>query len=163
TEMAKAILADAKMDGGWCLAIGAGSEDLARGIAGRSRMHVLILEGDIGKVAEMRKRLGRDENYGGKISVMQGTLGTALLPPYFASVVVAMDSGLIRSEDVGILHRSLHPYHGKAYLRMEESRKAEVESIIRQIDLDHASVSTVESMICLRRSGGLDGAGNWTH
>ncbi len=155
-EMARAILADSKMEGGYCLVLGASGEGVAREIVKRSGMRVVMLEGNAGKVLDLRKRLGREGIYGGKIAVVEGRLAGAKLPPYFASVAVASDSSLLRGDDLAILYRSLHPYHGRAYFKADAA-------VARRFEAGGASVSTVESMVCLRRSGGLAGAGNWTH
>ena len=155
-EMARAILADSKMEAGYCLALGAASEGVARELITRGKFHVVLLESNPAKVAEMRGQLSREGIYGEKIAVVEGTLATASLPPYFASIAVAADSSLLRADGLPILHRSLHPYHGRAYFKSDTTGPLNFEA-------KGASISTVESMLCLRRSGGLDGAGNWTH
>ncbi|HEV8293100.1 MAG TPA: PQQ-binding-like beta-propeller repeat protein, partial [Tepidisphaeraceae bacterium] len=115
-EMARAILADSKTDAGFCLALGAASEGVAREIVGRSKVQVVLLESNPAKVAELRRNLSRDGIYGEKIAVVEGTLATASLPPYFATVAVITGS-LPRADDLLILYRSLHPYQGRAYFK----------------------------------------------
>jgi len=154
-EMARAILADAKIDGGYCLALGAGSEGVAREMVKHSKAQVVLLEANAAKVDQMRRELSEDGIYGDRISVIEGALGTTSLPPYFASIAIATDPSM-RGEDLPILYRSLHPYQGRAYFKSDFAAA-------RDFEAKGALVSTVESMICLRRGGGLEGAGNWTH
>ncbi len=154
-EMARTIVADAN-EGGYCLAVGASSAAVAREIVERSKLRVVLLEANPTRVLELRKSLCAEGIYGQKIAVMEGALSTATLPPYFASVAIATDPKLMRAEDLPFLYRSLHPYHGKAYFKSNATFPPD-------ISMKGASISTVGSMMCLRRSGGLEGAGNWTH
>jgi outer membrane protein assembly factor BamB len=62
----------------------------------------------------------------------------------------------LRADDLPILYRSLHPYHGKAYFKSNATFPPEFSA-------KGATLSTMGAMMCLRRSGGLEGGGNWTH
>ncbi|MDB5332404.1 MAG: outer rane biosis protein [Phycisphaerales bacterium] len=149
---------------GYCVAIGAASEALARAIAKDGNHHVVIVEPDVQSVEQLRRRLQHDGMYGDRIAVIAGDLSEKSLPPYFAGVVVAEDPSPLRANPAWAdsVFRLLHPYHGRAYFPRERLGDAGTDELLAR-SAGHFAVETSADLVRLARVGGLPGAGNWTH
>jgi len=59
----------------------------------RTSLQVVMLEGDDVAALGLRQKFQRDGLYGRRVAVMNGDISSANLPPFFATIVVATDSG----------------------------------------------------------------------
>jgi outer membrane protein assembly factor BamB len=165
SRRAEALLRDSATDAGYALLLGAGSADLARALVARSDLHAIVLEPDEGKAQALRVSLHGMGLYGERIAVWVGELASAGLPPYFASLVVSEQPGLLPAAGTWCapLLAVLHPYHGKAYLKLSDPERKALERAATARDAGRASLGSALGLVRVARSGGLPGAGNWTH
>lgn len=168
-QQAEAILADGGTDSGYAVVLGAGGEDVARGLAsaGGERLHVLVLEPDAAAADSLRRRLREDGLYGSRVAVVVGDVtGKSALPPYLANLVVAGgrhgEPGVEPSDQaVQGVYRLLHPYRGTAYL--PGGWKQPLASLAAGATGGRAEVTAFGDGLRLARRNGLPGAGSWTH
>jgi hypothetical protein len=89
------------------------------------------------------------------------------LPPYFASVAVAVDGPALEERDaVGLLaaiFQTLRPYGGSAYLGNAVSLRTELERVARQESLERCEFAADGEWLVMTRVGALPGSANWTH
>jgi outer membrane protein assembly factor BamB len=163
---AAALIADFPEQSGYCLALGQSTTSIVRAIIAKTSLHVILLEPDPAAAQRLREQFHREDLYGRRVAVLTGDLATANLPPYFASIVIAIDDAPFannRPAAIAAIHRSLHPYRGVAYLPADTAIQRDLEQFVSENHTDHAAVSTSASFLKLSRFGGPPGAGNWTH
>ncbi len=165
---------------GWCLVLGLSgpTAPLARLVAQKTRLQVLILEKDPVLAAQARKALARAGLYGNRAAVLVGSLEDTILPPYFADLVLggwAKKGGL--PSPPGRVLRCLRPWGGLLALGLRPgtdggalSRPAAWKEKalaggrypeIKEVQLPPASDAVKEDILLLRR-GPLPGEGEWT-
>lgn len=131
------IVRQADADRGFCLVLGCEEGGLAFEIARLTRMRVIGVEPDAGKVESARRALDRVGAYGTRVTVHRGSFEDLPYPDYFANLVV-LDHARVDEDEV---FRLLRPYGGTAAFRKHGS----------------------EGGWTLKRRGPLEGAGEWTH
>jgi outer membrane protein assembly factor BamB len=133
---------------------------LAR-LAGPS-LRLVALQGDAGRALSDRAALAAAGLYGDRVSILAADPEAALLPPYFASVILA--SRELDDASLAAAFRCLRPYGGKILLPVPRSRCAALEARVREAGLEGASVeSPAPDVLAVTRTGALPGAGRWTH
>ncbi|MDB5172140.1 MAG: outer rane biosis protein, partial [Phycisphaerales bacterium] len=167
SEYAKFVLAKAQKSrdlDGYCVALGAASEPLARALAADGSHHVVLLEPDARHAQDLRQNLQRDGLYGDRIAVVVGEPNEKTLPPYFAGLAVAEDPAPLTAAPgwADALFRLLHPYHGRAYFPHDRLGAAATDELVARSS-GHFRVDASGDVVRLARFGGLPGAGNWTH
>lgn len=161
----EAVVKDAGVDAGYALVLGAGNGELPRALVDRCGLHVVVLESDAAKAQTLRETLQRLGLYGERVAVWMGDLESTKLPPYFADLVVVDNSAELPAEQdwPGRLFSVLHPYHGKAYLQLTGPQRQLLARFAAGDTPGKATVSDAAGLVRLLRSGGLPGAGSWTH
>ena len=167
TALAQKIFAQTGVREGYCLALGLGTGRLVEEIARQSKLHVIVIEPDAGRVDAARRAFDALGLYGSRVHVLAGDLATLRLPPFMASLAVSEDlgpSGLDgKAWNLQRLFASLRPYGGVACLPIAAGR---CEAISRQVEkarLPGAQVDRVEGLTLLTRAGALTDSADWTH
>jgi outer membrane protein assembly factor BamB len=165
SQRAMALLKDSGVDAGYALVLGADHGDLARALAEHGALHVVVLEPSAAKAESLRGRLAEAGLYGERVAVCVGDLASTCLPPYFASLAVAEEPAGLPSGAAWCerLFRALHPYHGRAYLKLNHEQGQALAHFAAGSTQGKATLDNALGAARLRRSGGLPGAGNWTH
>ena len=172
TNIAAKALREADSKGGYCLMLGMKSEGLLRELLRQSQLHVIVIESDHAKVAELRRRLDRDGLYGERVAVHSGDPLSYPLPPYFASLIIvnqpAVSHGKSRAEPVNsrwvkIVFRSLRPCGGVALFLPPPNGKDTLKASEFARALAGADVSRSGRVVVLKRTGPPPGSGEWTH
>lgn len=133
---ASAILGAAKIDGGYVLVAGLTDGSLVEGLLRESKLSVVAIDADAGRVDAVRRRLdaaGVFDDH--RLNVLVADPASNGLPPYFASLIVSETDAPLSTT----LKKCLHP-HGGAWLERVGGKVA---------------VS--------RRDGAPAGADHWTH
>ena len=167
-RQADALLQDSAVAAGCALVLGDRDGQLARALATRSRLHVVVVEPDPARVQSLRTTIRAMGLYGDRIAVCEGRLASLPLPPYFASLVVADDSERVKDSAADPawcerLFRLLHPYHGKAYLKLTAGEHDALARYASGPVAGKAELGEHQGWVRLARSGGLPGGGSWTH
>ena len=167
-QQAEALLRDSAVAEGCALLLGDRDGQLARVLAARSRLHVVVVEPDPARAQSLRVAIRGMGLYGDRIAVCVGNLASLPLPPYFASLVVA-DGSKIANDSAADpawceqLFRVLHPYHGKAYLKPARSQREALERFASGHIAGKAELGESHGWVRIARTGGLPGCGSWTH
>jgi outer membrane protein assembly factor BamB len=164
-QQAETVLKDSGATAGYAVVLGAENSEFARALAFRSELHVVVLEPDAGKAHDMRTALHNAGLYGERVAVWAGDLASTPLPPYFAGLVVAEHTGVLPADPAACsrLFTVLHPYQGKAYLKPNGQQREALARFAASSTQGKATLRDAHGWLCLARSGGLPGAGNWTH
>lgn len=159
-----ALIADAGIKSGYALVLGAESLPAAHALISKTEMSVVLLEADAAKCEALRRDLLRAGKYGDRLAVMEGSLTTRALPSYFADLIVGADASAIAGGGQFWVNafRVLHPYHGAAYIKSSENNASVMKDALTQF-VEHAALSKRGDFTRLLRTGGVPGAGNWTH
>lgn len=151
---------------GYAVLWGLGDGALANELIGGSKLRFVAIESDADKVLAVRRIASANDLSGSRLSVISAADNPAHLPPYFASVVFAVDlkaSGI--DLDEGFLtqsFQSLRPFGGRLVIPMAEIPSvAMVESWASRTP--QARTQRVGEFLVVSRDGPLPGSANWTH
>jgi outer membrane protein assembly factor BamB len=167
TDIAKLVatwLAPSDDLGGYCLVVGAASENLIDELVGQSQMHVLVVDPDETRIDHVRRRYDGMGLYGTRVSALPETLQSANLPPYVMSLAVcAAKEAAENPALVSEIHRCLRPYGGRAFFLSDGESVKELQKQAEQPQLAQARLQVQDSFASLTRAGALPGAADWTH
>ena len=172
TDMAAETLKEVDSGDGYCLMLGMESEGFLRELLRQSRLHVIVVESDQAKVAELRRRLDHDGLYGERVAICCGDPLSHPLPPYFASLIIAnqpvASHGKSRTEPVSSrlvkrVFRSLCPCGGVALLPLPPNGEDTLKASEFARGLAGADISRSGHVVVLKRIGPPPGSGEWTH
>ncbi len=129
--------------------------------------HVIGVDPDARRVADLRRRLDDAGLYGTRVHLLAGEPWRMRFPPYLADRITFGDlaaAGLDEGEAfVRTVYRCLRPYGGTAVC----TGSAEVRSALRRAaaaaNLPGAVIEEADGAVHLRRDGPLPGSAPWTH
>jgi len=147
---------------GYAVVLRIGSGRLIEELAKQSRLQVIGLDPDPKKISFFRKRFDKRGIYGTRVSLKQGSILSAGLPPYLADLVVSEDPDkTVPPEKELFLEKIfsiLRPYGGTACLDIPFDAET-----INKIKLPGAEVTKTDGFTLIMRKGPLAGSGQWTH
>jgi outer membrane protein assembly factor BamB len=158
--LAKQVVAETTDLEAYCLVAGIGNGELVDQLLAQTRLRLVVVDPSAEKVAALRDRCDKAGLYGTRLAAQAGELGTAELPVYFASVIVA---GEPFRGDLGALYRSLRPYGGSAYLPTNQGVHQLIAGIVEAGGLPEAKLKWESGITRITRAGALAGSSNWTH
>ncbi len=167
TEKAQNLLATAGVHDGYCVAWGAGSGRLIAEIVRHSQLHVIVVEPDAERVADLRHSLSAAGLYGERVAILHDSPETVDLPPYLASLMIAEEpdeAGIDWSN--GFVKKAfavLRPYGGVACFPASSPLAPAGEGGKIDPALAGAKVRTAGAWTLLTREGPLPGSADWTH
>ena len=151
----------------YCVALGIGSGGLISELVRQSKLRIVVVDADAGRVAQLRNRYQRMGLYGTRIVARVGQWLDLQLPPYLANLVVSEtpgDSGLTSNpRAVAELFRILRPYGGTAWLAGDGVQHGKVAAITAELKLAQAELTQGGDHTQLTRMGALPGSADWTH
>ena len=162
-RQAARILDDAGTREGYGYLWGAGDGGLLFALLRESNLHVLVIESDARKAADLRRLLADAGVYAHRISVLAGDPVEMDLPPYIASIIAVGDTKAPEPAYIEKLFYCLRPYGGAAYLPLDAGAHAHLNDRVKEADLANATVHRNGDFTVLKREGALPGAGQWTH
>ncbi len=164
---AEQVLALTGVRAGYGVVWGAGAGRLVRALAGRSSLHLIVVDADAAKAAALREELTAAGLYGERVAVLPADPDTVQLPPYFASLMVSEDLDAAGMDGFSaFLPRAfavLRPYGGVACLALSPGQRAETASLAADPALAQARVRDAGAWTLVTRDGPLPGAAGWTH
>lgn len=164
TVRAKEILDASNQREGYCLVSQAGNGRLMEELQRQSALNVIGLSSNSTEVLELRKRWARLGVPAARLSVRDGGVETAGLPPYFANLIAMDDSaisGTNAAAAIAAAFSSLRPYGGEMMIHGEH--QALVKRLAASGLLANAGVATAGAFTRVTRAGALPGAADWTH
>jgi len=165
-EPAASILRTTGVAEGYCLVMGMADGHLAEQLVRQSKLRVIVVDADAGKIAAFRRRLDLSGPARSRLAAIVADPRTAPLPPYLAGLMVCEDPnalGPVEEAPVEKLFGMLRPYGGTACVALAEEDRRRVVERIRAARLAGAEVAQVGRWTLLSRKGPLPGAGSWTH
>ncbi|MFO7898750.1 MAG: PQQ-binding-like beta-propeller repeat protein [Planctomycetota bacterium] len=152
---------------GYCVVLGVEDGELLEQLAHQSDLHIVAVEDDAAKVAELRRSLDQAGLYGHRVAVHHADPAAHRLPPYLANLVLSadLDRGNLVNQDALIkqAYRVLRPYGGTLCLREGERTLARVVAACDRLDLEKAQPKVASDIVLLVREGRLPGSADWTH
>jgi outer membrane protein assembly factor BamB len=138
-QVAREILDRSQKRAGYCLDLACSNEELVVALARNSSLKIIGIDSNPKRVSQTRKRLTQAGLYGSRITILEGTPDSILLPDYFADLIVSTAALSHGSTEIPAWAKDLQrPYGGVACLGKRGAMRT------------HAR-------------GALPGAGQWTH
>jgi len=152
---------------GYCLLLGLGTGELLNELIRQSRLHVIALDPNAGKVAAVRRKLDEAGLYGTRAAAHVGDVTTMQLPPYMADLVVSedLDTAGLEKGDIFIerVFHSLRPYGGAACLSIPQNQIPAILKRVSKLELPGCMTASSGEFFTLTRSGALPDSAAWTH
>jgi outer membrane protein assembly factor BamB len=149
---------------GYAVVFGGGNGALVRELAAQSKLHVVVLEPDAGRVETLRQLYTANDTYGTRIAVLQDE--GVPLPPYFASlIVVDDDNARLPSMGPDFYARafaSLRPFGGTLVLSGPE-RRPDAGLTEWAHATPQAKIVAEPNIVKLVREGPLPDSADWSH
>ncbi|MBT3289515.1 MAG: PQQ-like beta-propeller repeat protein, partial [Victivallales bacterium] len=155
---------------GWALVLGTDGGRLARELAVRSELNLVVVEPDAARAAAAEQYLRAERLYGARAVVHTLSLAADLpYPNYFADLVVAAappTAGMF-PQGAGHLARHVKPHGGTVCFAPASGQGITAEKLraqVQQLVPGEAKVTEADGRTwCVATRGALPGAGNWTH
>jgi len=151
---------------GYCLVLGIDDDRFVEQLVRGSKLHVIAVDKDAGKVAALRRHLDRAGLYGTRAAAFAADPASMDFAPYMAALIVAKDISAIgfhRRPSPGKLFDALRPYGGILCVRTPESRQEPFGLWVARAKTPNLKVSRAGEYAMVTRPGSLPGAGAWTH
>jgi len=171
SERAAEILQRTGVSEGFCVVLGLTDGGLVTELLRQSKLRLLGVDADSGKVNALRDRLVAAGLYGTRAEVFvvsaadHGDPNEFRLPPYLASLLLTeRPSGALRAvEQAPRLFAMLRPYGG---VLCQDLPAAGTVVLAKAVEANHPRNAKVEEsgrFLLLRREGALPGSADWTH
>ena len=160
------ILARTQVAAGYGLVLGLGDGHVVEELIRQSKLTVLAVDPDAGKVARLRKRLTAAGVYGTRAEAFVGRPERFGFPPYLASLVVSGNGaagGRAGWPAAKKLLEILRPYDGVAWLSVPAEGADAYAGRFASAGRTNAQVERLDDCLLLRRLGPLPGSAAWTH
>ncbi len=152
---------------GYCLLLGLGTGEFLNELLSQSKLQIVALDPDAGKVAAMRRKLDEAGLYGTRAAIHVGDVTTAQLPPYMADLIVSEDlgaAGFDRGDTfIKRVFHSLRPYGGAACFSVAQKKHAAILKRASDLELPGCTVTGSGRFLMLARAGALPDSADWTH
>ena len=175
----ESILDESVPQEGYCLLLGVGSGGLLADLLKQTQLHIIVIDPDSEKIANLRAKLCKAGLYGTRAAAQVGDLDSVELPQYFANLIVSEDIVTANEATIKKLFSSLRPYGGTALLPSVEMSKLglkwkhgdwiprapknKLTKTIQSAKLPGSSMSYNNGLVSLKRTGALPGSADWTH
>ena len=129
--------------------------------------HVIGVDPDARRVADLRRRLDDAGLYGTRVHLLAGEPSRMRFPPYLAGRITfggLTAAGLGRGEDfVRTVFHCLRPYGGTAVCNGSADERSAFRRAAAAADLPGAAIEEADAAVHLRRNGPLPRSAPWTH
>lgn len=136
---------------GYSLVLGIGNGDITQALISKTNQYVVVLENDVNKVDEFRRKMFAAGLYGTRIMALCGDIKSAGLPPYFASLIMADPTVKpkvnIDTSNIKSAYNSLRPYGGRLYLGAEFANNGKYEEVFGKVKLEGSKLIKENSFL----------------
>jgi outer membrane protein assembly factor BamB len=160
------LLKEVQITEGYALAWGIGSGGFLQELVQQSSLRVVIVEPDGQKADQFRRELQARAVPGDRLSVVVADPREVVLPPYFASLIVAESLPVPVEERSRFLEKtfeSLRPFGGIAALAMSAADQDACERVVQEAQFAGAKTEARGDWLFISREGPLPDSANWTH
>ncbi len=164
--LAKGLVAQAGADDGYALCFGVDDGRLLEALLAHSKLHVVAVDPDAKRIADLRRRFDATGRYGSRIAFHQGEPATFKAPPYIANLVLVGDDFAPSLADRRVLetiYQSVRPYGGTLWISAARIVPWEMLKQLGQAALPQAQFALAEGGLAVVREGPLPGAADWNH
>ena len=169
--IAKRLLEASKATGGYCVVLGLNDGQLVEQLVRQSKLHVIAIDADAGKVTRLRRYFDDLGLYGERVALHAADPLRHSLPPYLAELITSEQSAGVRfvmaNDDAarlgGQVFSALRPYGGTACLPLAAEHQAALQAAMQGERSAGAVLKTTGAAVWITRPGPLPGAGTWTH
>jgi hypothetical protein len=165
-KLAASLVAEAASPHGVAVVLGLNDGDLVRTLLRESNYHVIAIDDDADRVAQLRKQLQSTGMYGVRAAVLQGDPRVISLPQYLATLITTeMPAGL---QDVSPdVLQSLRPFGGVAALGIKPGSPFVSKAALQSQKPGRFLAAELDGNVLVRRIGALPGTadyrGNYAH
>ncbi len=160
------ILQQSAVREGYALLLGVSDRRLVEELLRQSKLQVIAVDEDRGKVNALRQHLVDARLYGTRAEAFVGNPLTFRFPPYLASLMIVEPRFLQAVSSPGVLphlYETLRPYGGLLWFGGERAGLQRAEAAVAAAKLASAEVIRKDDVLLLRRAGPLPGSAVWTH
>lgn len=159
------ILKAAQVSEGYCMVWGLKDGGLVESLISQSKLYVIAVDRDSGKIDALRHRLDAAAVYGTRAVALVGEPASLQFAPYLASLIVSEDpraAGIDKGMSfVEKLASPLRPYGGTACLPVPAGQQNQFSEWVKQAGLAGFELRRSGEYSLLVRSGALPGSAPW--
>lgn len=165
-KLAASLVAEATSPHGVAVVLGLNGGDLVRALLRESNYHVIAIDDDVDRVAQLRQQLQSSGMYGTRAAVLQGDPRTASLPQYLATLITTEIPTGLQDASPDVL-QSLRPFGGVAALRINPGNQFVSKETLQSQKPGRFLAAELNGNVLIRRIGALPGTadykGNYAH
>jgi len=152
---------------GYAVVLGIDEGRLVEELVLQSKLPVIAIDADAGKIDALRRRLDAAGVYGTRVSAHAANPLAFGLPPYLASLVASEDGQAGEfsqpAETVIVSYQMLRPYGGTVCLSTSIDEHDGLVQLTELVGLRNAEVRRDGDLSLLTKVGALPGSADWTH
>jgi outer membrane protein assembly factor BamB len=165
-KLAAGLVAEGASPHGVAVVLGLNGGALVRALLRESNYHVIAIDNDADRVAQLRQQLQSSGMYGTRAAVLQGDPRTDSLPQYFATLITTELPGGLQDASPNVL-QSLRPFGGVAALGIKPGNQFVSKETLQSQKPGRFLVAELNRNVLIRRIGALPGTadyrGNYAH
>jgi outer membrane protein assembly factor BamB len=164
--LAAGLVAEAASPHGVAVVLGLSDGDLVRALLRASNYHVIAVDNDVDRVAQLRSELQSAGMYGTRAAVLHGDPRTVSLPQYLATLITTEIPDGLQDVSPAVL-QSLRPFGGVAALGIKQGSQFASKDSLKSQKPGQFLAGEFNSSVLIRRIGALPGTadyrGNYAH
>lgn len=165
-KLAESLVAEAAGPHGIAVVLGLNDGDLVRALLRESNYHVIAIDDDVDRVAQLRTQLQAAGLYGVRAAVLQGDPRTISMPQYLATLITTEMPAGLQDISPNVL-QSLRPFGGVAALGIKPGSRFVSKEALQSQRPGRFLAAELGDNVLIRRIGALPGTadyrGNYAH
>lgn len=165
-KRAASLVAEAASPHGLALILGLNDGALVRAILRESNYHVIAIDDDVDRVAQLRRQLQSAGLYGVRAAVLHGDPRKVSLPQYLATLIATELPDGLQDASPDVL-QTLRPFGGVAALGIKPDSKFVSKEALQSQKPGRFLAAEFDGKVLIRRIGALPGTadyrGNYAH
>lgn len=165
-KLAASLVAEAASPHGVALILGLNDGDLVRALLRESNYHVIAIDDDVDRVAQLRRQLQAAGLYGVRVAVLHGDPRKLSLPQYLATLISTELLNGLQDASSDVL-QTLRPFGGVAALGIKPGHELAMAETLKCQKPGRFLSGEMDGKVLIRRIGALPGTadyrGNYAH
>lgn len=158
---AKAILKQAPSSHGYAVVAGLDDGELVKALLLESQFHVIAVDDNSERTANLRHELVSAGIYGTRASVIEADPRNISLPPYIAAIITTETPGRMTGNWLKLL-QAVRPFGGIAALRAGTDKSLLTNEQLQALQPANFRLITVDGSTAVHRVGALPGAAEYS-
>lgn len=159
-RVAASLVAEAASPHGVAVVLGLGDGALVRALLRESNYHVIAVDDDVDRVAQLRSELQSAGMYGTRAAVLQGDPRSVSLPQYLATLITTEMSAGLQNASPNLL-QSLRPFGGVAALGVKSGSQLASKETLNSQKPGRFLAAELNGNVLIRRIGALPGTADY--